>query len=69
MTMKKILAFLLAAMMLLSLTACGGSNKKNIVGMLLFFQLCKYKSIFQIYFLEEICFCLQISLKSSTFAA
>ena len=34
MTMKKILAFLLAAMMLLSLTACGGgSNKKNIVGM------------------------------------
>ncbi len=34
MTMKKFLAFLLAAMMLLSLTACGGgSNKKNIVGM------------------------------------
>ena len=32
MTMKKFLAFLLAAMMLLSLTACGGSNKKNIVG-------------------------------------
>ena len=34
MTMKKFLALLLAAMMLLSLTACGGgSNKKNIVGM------------------------------------
>ena len=34
MTMKKFLAFLLAAMMLLSLTACGGgSTKKNIVGM------------------------------------
>ena len=33
MTMKKFLAFLMAAMMLLSLTACGGGNKKNIVGM------------------------------------
>lgn len=34
MTMKKFLALLLATMMLLSLTACGGgSNKKNIVGM------------------------------------
>ena len=30
--MKKILALFLAAMMLLSLSACGGGNKKDIVG-------------------------------------
>lgn len=30
--MKKILAIFLAAMMLLSLSACGGGNKKDIVG-------------------------------------
>jgi len=31
-TMKKLLAIFLAAMMLLSLSACGGGNKKDIVG-------------------------------------
>ena len=30
--MKKLLAILLAAMMLLSLSACGGGNKKDVVG-------------------------------------